>query len=62
MNIPEIEAALAAIHTPLTRLIMSGRIGGEDLNLLEDAEERINVLRNQLAQENESAFLTTTIR
>ena len=37
---------------------MSGRIGGEDLERLEAAEERLNTLRNALASENDPESLT----
>lgn len=50
MTTPEIEAALLPIHTALTRAIMSGRIDGKELDLLETAEEQINALRNTLAE------------
>jgi hypothetical protein len=50
MTISEIDAALLPIHTALTRAVMSGRIDGKELNLLETAEERINALRNALAE------------
>jgi hypothetical protein len=62
MDISNLDTTLAKIHTSLSRILMSGRIDGEDLEALEAAEEAVNDLRNTLASENEPEPLTATVQ